>query len=171
MTGPFRFTLLLISAWAVVEVFLVWQRQPAPPPPLLPQQMQFEGRWFERQPDTPAVAALPDGVVLQSGADYTDAPSRSRLLLRWLAFSSSGGSVAIDPNQLAHSLMGPSAHGVCRIHDSRTGDLLGVAATGSEALALFRRNDPTGLDTLSWALGLRPWRVNRCLFVGVQQQP
>ena len=37
--------------------------------------------------------------------------------------------------------------------------------------ALLRRNDPDGREKLQWALGLRPWRLNRCLFVGVLPPP
>ena len=158
--------LAMLTAWALIETVMVWVRAPAPPPPALPARLQWQGVWLHRVPPRPLAAPLPEDVVLQSGGDYTGGPGQPRLLLRWLALTSSGGSVGLDPERLSVSVMGSTARGVCRIHDSRSGALLGVAANGAQALALLRRNDPTGIERLQWVLGLRSWRSNRCLFVG-----
>jgi hypothetical protein len=159
--------LALLSGWALIEAVWVWGRAPAPPPPALPERMQLQGRWLARRKPSPLVAPLPDGVLLQAGADYGSGAGPAPLRLRWLALASSGGSVGLDPERLSVSVLGPKARGVCRMVDARSGALLGVAANGTEALALLRRNDPSGIERLQWALGLRPWRINRCLFVGV----
>ncbi|MEB3319783.1 MAG: hypothetical protein VKI63_02445 [Cyanobium sp.] len=159
--------LTLLGLWALIVCVLVWRRVPAPPPPALPERMQWQGRWLSRVPSRPPAAPLPDGVVLQSGADYGGAPGQPRLALRWLVLASSGGSVGLHPELYSRSVLGPRSRGVCRIHDVRTGLLLGVATDGTQALALLRRSDPTALERLPWLLGLRPWRINRCLFVGV----
>jgi len=159
--------LSVLTLWALVEAVLAWGRAPAPPPPHLPARMQLQGRWLERRAPSPLAAPLPEGVLLQAGADYGSGSGQARLRLRWLALASSGGSVGLDPERLSLSVLGRGNKGVCRIHDARRGALLGVAATGTEALVLLRRNDPSGLERLQWVLGLRPWRSNRCLFVGV----
>ena len=162
--------LTVLTVWALVEAVMVWGRAPAPPPPPLPERMQFQGRWLERRPPAPLAAPLPDGVILQGGADYGHDLGQTRLRLRWLALASSGGSVSLDPARLSLSVLGPAGTGVCRIHAVRSGAFLGVASTDTEALALLRRNDPTGLERLQWALGLRSWRNNRCLFVGAMHR-
>lgn len=162
-----QLALTLLSVWALIEAVLVWGRAPAPSPPALPARMQFQGRWLQQRNPSPLVAPLPDGVLLQAGADYGNSAGPAPLRLRWLALASSGGSVGLDPERLSVSVLGPKARGVCRMYDARSGALLGVAANGTEALALLRRNDPSGIERLQWALGLRPWRINRCLFVGV----
>ena len=162
--------LVVLSLWALAQALLVWSRPPAPPPPPLPARMQLQGLWLNRQPPMAPLAPVPPGMVIQSAADYL-APGSPRLLLRWVARTSSGDGARFEPDGLALALMGPKGRGSCRVYDDATGRLLGVGRTGAETKALLRRNDPDGLQRLEWALGLRPWRLNRCLFVGVLPQP
>ena len=154
-----------LCLWALAQVVLVIWRPPAPPPPPLPGRMQWQGRWLDRtMPPLAARAPLPPGMVIQSAADYAG-PGAPRLLLRWVARTSSGDGVRFEPEGLALALLGPGASGACRVYDDATGRLLGIGRTGAETKALLRRNDPDRLQRLQWVLALRPWRLNRCLFV------
>lgn len=159
--------LALFSVWGVGQAVSAWSRPPAPPAPPLPERLQWQGRWLGRRPAAAPRAPWPEGVLLQGGADYGLAGAESVLALRWFAMRSSGDSVSLDPARLALAVLGPGGHGLCRIHHASSGALLGVASDATGVLSLLRRNNPTGVERLRWALGLRPWRSNRCLFVGV----
>lgn len=159
--------LALLSLWALLEAVLVWQRPPGPPPPPLPERMQLLGHWLSAAKKPLQLGSLPEGMTLQSAASYNAEGKGPRLLLAWIVLQSSGNTVSLDPPRLALALLGPDAKGACRIHSRRDGRLIGVGSTGAEVGELLRQNDPDSLEKLQWALGLRPWRLNRCLFVGV----
>ena len=157
--------LLLICTWGGVEAVLAWWRQPAPPP-VLPTRLQFQDRWYERESKPPALHPLPPGVDVKRAADYR-APGAPRLAFRWLVTDSSGSGVRLEPEKLSPLLFGPGHLGSCRVYDPNTGVLLGVAKDGAGVRRLLASTDPQGLQRLEWALGLRPWRQNRCLLVGI----
>ena len=156
--------LWLCCSWAVLLAVIAWWRQPAPAPEL-PERIQWRGQCLERQRGPIAPVALPEAVIPLAGAHYQSADG-SRLLLRWLAHASSGSGVAFDLKATSAKLLGEGRRGVCRVVDPRSGTLVGVAHTDAELQALLRRTNPTGFELAAWALGLRGWRSNRCLFVG-----
>ena len=156
--------LAVLCAWAGVEAVLAWWRQPPPPPPL-PNRIQLEGRWFQREPKLPHIPSLPSGVVVRRAADY-QASNGQRLALRWLVNESSGSGVRLEPEKLSPVLLGSGRLGVCRVTNANTSSLLGTGRTGPEIKALLALNKPHGLQQMEWVLGLRPWMQNRCLFVG-----
>lgn len=161
--------LVVFTGWALLQSLLAWWRPPAPPPPPLPQRLQLEGQWLERRPAAKPVGALPDGNEVQRGADYS-APGSPRLVLRWIVRTSSGSGVRFDPDLLAAALIGPKANGVCRFYDPDSGRLIGSSSTTEGSKALMRHTNPDAWQRLQWAAGLRPWRVNRCLFVAVAKR-
>jgi hypothetical protein len=134
-------------------------------PPTLPSRIQLDGRWYVRDPKLPAMPELPSGVVIRRGANYLSVDGQ-RLAMRWLVNESSGSGVRLEPEKLSATLLGRGTQGFCRVYQPSTGVFLGTARTGSEVKSLLATTDPRGMDRLQWLLGLRPWRQNRCLFVG-----
>ena len=165
---PMRFglgaILWLCCSWAGLLAVLAWWRQPAPSA-ALPERIQWRGQWLERQSGAIAAAQLPEAVIPLAGAHYQGRDG-SRLLLRWLAHASSGNGVGFDLKATSAKLLGEGRLGVCRVVDPRSGTLVGVAQNDAELQALLRTTNPKGFELAAWALGLRGWRNNRCLFVG-----
>jgi hypothetical protein len=165
LRDPLSLILWLLCCWAGILALLSWRREPAAAP-ALPERMQLQGVWLQRSPKPIAAVKFPEALHLLSGADYPR-PDGSRLVLRWLAHGSSGSGVTFELNSLNTRFLGSSRRGVCRVLDPRSGTLLGVAQTDQALQALLSRTNPRGSELLAWAMGLRGWRSNRCLFVGV----
>ena len=162
---PLSLILWLLCGWAGILALLSWWREPAAAP-ALPDRMQLQGVWLQRSPQPIAAVKLPETLHLLSGADYPR-PDGSRLLLRWLAHGSSGSGVTFELDSLSKRFLGAGQRGLCRVFDPRTGSLLGVAQTDQALQTLLARTNPRGPELLTWAMGFRGWRTNRCLFVGV----
>lgn len=162
---PLSLILWLLCGWAGIVALLSWWRQPAAAP-ALPDRVQLQGVWLQRSTHPIAAVTLPEPLHLLSGADYPR-PDGSMLQLRWLVHGSSGSGVTFEFDRLKTHLLGAGQRGVCRVYDPRSGVLLGVAHTDQALHTLLARTNPRGPELLAWALGLRGWRINRCLFVGV----
>ena len=57
--------------------------------------MRLNERWLQQVPARAPLAPLPAGMVVQGAADYV-APASPRLLLRWVARTSSGDGVRFE---------------------------------------------------------------------------
>ena len=156
--------LAIVCLWAGVQAVLVWWRTP-PLPPELPSRIQLQRRWYQRTTTPPSLPQLPSGVVVRRAADYR-ASNGERLAMRWLVNESSGSGVRLEPEKLSTALLGRQTNVVCKVYDMSSGRLLGTASTGLDVKHLLSSQQPRGTDRLLWALGLRPWRENRCLFIG-----
>jgi len=155
----------VFTLWACAETVLVWNRMPRPHL-ALPHAMQWQGQWLKRQPPASTPKSLPERVLILGGADY-QAPGSPKLALRWIGSASSGNGVILPFQDLAPALLGSGASGLCRVYTDDGEVLLGLARTDKELKSLLRRNTPQGKDLGFWILGLRPWSLNRCLYVAV----
>lgn len=158
--------LSLLTLWAVWQAFSVLWRPGFAPTPPLPDRVRLHGQWLPRHSASAPHSDLPVGLAILSGADYSVTGS-PRVLARWLVHHSSGDGVSFPMREIGIALTGHAIPAQCRVYSASTGRLLGIADHAEAIQALLRRNDPTGLQRLQWALGLRPWRLNRCLYVGI----
>lgn len=169
---PFRYKMYVsilcgCVAWAALDSFMAWWREPHRPPPL-PAAIQFRGKLYVRSHPIVVSAPLPGGISILSSSSY-QANTGHSLSLFWLASQSSGSGVLFDLNAFSLILIGPNATSFCRFYDPINGDFIGVATVASDAKSLLSRTRPYGVHAMQWFLGLRPWQVNRCLFVGYQK--
>ena len=154
-----------LSLWACAESVLVWNRLPRPHQ-AFPEAMQWQGQWLKRRPPSSAPKSLPERVLILGGADY-HRPGSPKMALRWVGTASSGSGVFFPLQDLAPALLGRGATGVCRVYSDDGKVLLGEARTEEALEVLLRRNAPRGHDFVVWMLGIRPWSLNRCLYVAV----
>lgn len=160
--------LWMLCAWASLAAVLVWWRQPAAAPPL-PARIALGGRELYRRPGKVSNTPLPAAISLLAGADY-QASDGTTVLLRWLAHGSSGSGISFDMPAINRSLLGPGRNGICQVFNPHGRALLGSARNDADLQVLLRQTNPAGADRLAWALGLRGWRENRCLFIGERRR-
>jgi hypothetical protein len=105
-------------------------------------------------------------MFLRASADYR-APDGRVLALRWITLGTSSGRESGFPlERISGALLGPGVRGGC-LHDTTDLGQTGPLRSPEQLQHALASGNPRGLDRFIWLLGLRPYRSNHCLWVGM----
>ncbi len=166
--GPGRLVLIWILAlWAVaLSLESLFRRGGFASEQGLPQRLERQGSLYLRSPVTTSDKPPPEGVVVLEAADYVKAspgvPSAA-IRLRRVSLLRSTQALSLPVERLGPALLGAGGKGRCVVIDRRGAILMELPT--SEAWLSWRDSQRPGTaETLAWLGGLRPRRVNGCLW-------
>ncbi|MCP9927876.1 hypothetical protein [Cyanobium sp. CH-040] len=184
---PLRLVLLVaLAGWASLLALESWWRLPAAGPEQgLPERLVLDGRPYRRfsgvQAPLPPKRALPIGLVLLEAADYRPAPASGDgaadgtadgaaavLQLRRVVHARTGNSGVMPVRAITRALAGSDGQGRCVRLDA-DGRVQNTPAESAASAAPTAPESPGGVERLIWLAGLRPYRVNTCLWLGSPQ--
>jgi len=165
MTGA-PWALFALAGWATLLSLETWFRSPgAGPWPALPDQLERQGRLYQRGPAADDPGDPPPALTLVAAANYQPAGAGGGrpIRLRLLTLASSGTGVEMPVEAIGPALIGPGSKGRCVVLD-RNGTILSEQPTDAAWQAWKAPQRPSPQEIGTWLAGLRPYRANTCLW-------
>jgi hypothetical protein len=147
-----------LAGWAtLISIESLWRPPGSPVRSGLPPSLLLEGRRLPRRDAARPSAKLPEGISLLEAAHY--GPVR----LLHLAHGRTGRSGGMPVEAINEALTGSAGGGACLLLTAE-GSISREMATQNEWAAVLHPRPPSPLQRLAWLAGLRPYRVNACLW-------